>query len=331
MLRKRFWAVSFTVGIIVLVLILWIFLKEDPDNIQSQTRFLMDTFFTIQVPGDIDVLKGIEKAFERIEEIDIKFNALNPESPVHKFNADDSPSTDCEIVELVQKALDVSIKSDGNFDITVFPLITLWGFFDESPKVPNKEDLDNTLKSIGYENIFIEKGELKKKKATTKIDLGSIAKGYALNEAKRVLEQSGITSALIDGGGDIYALGAYNNKPWVIGIRNPRGEGVIGSLELTDMAVVTSGDYERVFEEDGKKYHHILNPETGFPAEGLASVTVISPDPVLADAWATAFFVLGKEKTLEILKKLHSIEVFLITDDEERVYSKGMHVDNNNN
>ncbi len=330
MITKRFWIFSFTVGIILLVLILWIFFKEDPDNIQSQTRFLMDTFFTIQVPGDIDVLKDIEKAFERIEEIDIKFNAFNPESPVYKFNTNGIPITDHEIVELVQKALDVSIKSNGNFDITLFPLSTLWGFFDESPKVPNKEDLDNTLKSIGYENIFIDKGELKKKKETTKIDLGSIAKGYALNEAKRILEQSGITSALIDGGGDIYALGAYNNQPWVIGIRNPRGEGVVGSLELKDMAVVTSGDYERVFEEGGKKYHHILNPETGFPAEGLASVTVISPDPALADAWATAFFVLGKEKTLEILKKLHSIEVFLITDDGERVYPKEMHVNNNN-
>ena len=129
---------------------------------------------------------------------------------------------------------------------------------------------------------------------------------------------------MIDAGGDIYAHGSNNGKPWVIGVRNPRGEGVVGVLELKDMAVMTSGDYERVFEQDGKQYHHILDPGTGFPAEGLSSVTVISPDPVLADAWATAFFVLGKEKNLEIVKTIPSIEVLMITDEGERIHSKGM-------
>ncbi|MFC1512353.1 FAD:protein FMN transferase [Candidatus Latescibacterota bacterium] len=328
MIKKRFWGFGYAICIIIFGLILWRFVQGAPDKIQSQTRFLMDTFFTIQVPGDIEVLKDIEKAFVRIEEIDKKFNALNPQSPVYKFNNEDIPITDNEIVELVKKALEISIKSEGKYDITIFQLVELWGFFNKSPKVPSKEELDNALNIVSYNNIYIEKGELKKKKESTKIDLGSIAKGYALNEAKHILEQSGITSALIDGGGDIYALGAYNNQPWVIGIMNPRGEGVVGSLELEDMAVVTSGDYERIFEEEGKQYHHILDPSTGYPAEGLASVTVISPDPTSADAWATAFFVLGKEKTLELLKQLNSIEVFLITDEGENIYSKGMQVYN---
>ena len=132
---------------------------------------------------------------------------------------------------------------------------------------------------------------------------------------------------MIDAGGDIYALGTNYGKPWVIGIRNPRGEGVAGTLELSDMAVITSGDYERFFETDGVKYHHILDPITGYPAEGIASVTVISPDPALADAWSTALFIMGKEKGLEILEDLQSLEVLMITDDGEQIYSSGMKVE----
>ena len=159
MIKKGLWAV----GIIVVVFTMWVFLRESPKKIQSQTRFLMDTYCSIQVPGDIDVLKAIEKAFNRIEEIDVKFNALNPESPIYQFNNSNIPITDIEIVELVQKALDVSKMSDGNFDITVFSLIKLWGFFDDSPKVPGKDELEIALRAVSYENIFIENGELKKK------------------------------------------------------------------------------------------------------------------------------------------------------------------------
>lgn len=324
-MKKGFWATGFIITALILLTLKVV--VNDPEPIQSQTRFLMDTYCTIQVPGSIEVLGAIEQAFNRIEEIDEKFNALNPESPVYDFNNKNTSITDEEIVGLVNTALQISERSGGKYDVTIFPLIDLWGFFSESPVLPRREKLNELLKVVGYGNLTIENGKLEKKEEETKIDLGSIAKGYAIGEAGKVLTSAGITSGLIDAGGDIYALGTNYGKPWKIGIRNPHGEGVVGTLELSDMAVITSGDYERFFEKDGIKYHHILDPITGYPAEGIASVTVISHDPASADAWSTALFIMGKEKGLEILEDLQSLEVLMITDDGEKIYSSGVQVE----
>ncbi len=314
-------------GIIVIIMIVFLGLKKHKsESIQSQTRFLMDTYCTIQVPGDIEVLQFIDQALDRIEEVDKKFNILNPESPIYEFNNNNKPITDEEIIDLVKIALQICETSGGTYDITIYPLIDLWGFFGESPSIPQKETISNLLKETGFQNLSIDNGKLIKRNKNVKIDLGSIAKGYAISEALKVLKQAQIESALIDAGGDIYALGKYNDKPWKIGIRNPRGEGVIGVLELSDMAVLTSGDYERFFEKDGIRYHHILDPRTGYPAEELASVTVISPDPTLADAWSTALFVLGKERGLETVEHINSIQTLLVSTDGEKFYSSDMQV-----
>jgi len=133
--------------------------------------------------------------------------------------------------------------------------------------------------------------------------LGGIAKGYAVDEAVGILKQEGIQSALVDFGGDIYALGNFRNRPWNVGIRNPRGKGEVGGFELSDLSTATSGDYERFFEEKGVRYHHILDPKTGYPARGLRSATVISSDATLADAWSTAAFVLGRKTFLPLVDK----------------------------
>jgi len=314
-------------GVILIFVILFLGLKHyESDSLQSQTRYLMDTFCTIKVPGDIEVLKSIEQALDRIEEIDRKFNILNPESPLYDFNNNNTPITDEEIINLVKVALQVCEKSDGAYDITIYPLIDLWGFFSDSPQIPLKETIDELLKETGYQNLAIVDGKLLKSNKKVKLDLGSIAKGYAIGEALKVLKQAQIESALIDAGGDIYALGKYNDKPWKIGIRNPRGEGVIGALELSDMAVVTSGDYERYFEKDGIRYHHIIDPRTGYPAKDLASVTVISQDLALADAWSTALFVLGKEKGLKAVEDIKSIQTLLVSAEGEKFYSSDMQV-----
>ncbi len=314
-------------GVIVVFVVLFLGLKNHgADSLQSQTRFLMDTFCTIKVPGDIEVLKSIEKALDRIEEIDRKFNILNPESPLYDFNNNDTPITDEEIIDLVEVALQVCEKSDGAYDITIYPIIDLWGFFSDSPSIPLKETIDDLLIETGYQNLKIVDGTLVKINKKVKIDLGSIAKGYAISEALEVLKQAKIESALIDAGGDIYALGKYNDKPWKIGIKNPRGEGVIGALELSDMAVVTSGDYERFFEEDGIRYHHIIDPRTGYPTNELASVTVISQDMALADAWSTAIFVLGKERGLKTVENIKSIQTLLVSAEGEKFYSTDMQV-----
>ncbi|MDD5686537.1 MAG: FAD:protein FMN transferase [Elusimicrobia bacterium] len=293
------------------------------EKIQKQTRFLMDTYCAIQVPGNTEVLKIIDKALDRIEEIDRKFNALNPKSPIYEFNNNDVPISDPEIVGLIKICQQVSEQSNGSFDITVYPLVKLWGFYDKDMHVPAAKDIAECLKKIGYKNLLIKDGKLIKIKKYIKIDLGAIAKGYAVEEALKVLKNAGVKSALIDAGGDIYAIGKLKDKPWKVGVRNPRGEGVMGILEVSELSMATSGDYERFFEKDGVRYHHILDPKTGYPARGLMSVTVISPNPTLADAWSTALFVIG-EKGMDIVEKTSIAEAIMVTTENKILYSSGL-------
>lgn len=294
------------------------------EKIQKKTRFVMDTYCTIQVQGNHQAGKAIEKAFERIEEIDKKFNVLNMTSILYHFNQRNTPITDKEIIGLIETAINISKESNGAFDITVYPLMECWGFYNESHILPEKEKIKKCLKTVGYQNLQIKNMQLTKANNSVKIDLGGIAKGYAIREAVNVLKSEGIKSALIDAGGDIYALGTLKKRKWGIGIRNPRGDGIIGAIKVNDTAVVTSGDYERYFERDGIRYHHILNPKTGYPSRELASVTVLAPDPVLADAWSTALFVMGKEKGLELAEKLQEIETFMVTADGQEICSSGL-------
>ena len=200
-------------------------------DIQKQTRFLMDTYITIQVPGGKEVRPAISKAFDRMKEVEAKFNVLNTESQVNRFNTKGEPITDPEIIKVLKTAVKVSMKSKGSFDITMYPVSTLWGFYSEKPKVPSGKKINEFLKFTGYRNLVIKKGKVEKKLQSVQIDLGGIAKGYAIFEAIKELKKQGVDSALVDAGGDIFASGKFEDRPWIIGIRNPRGEGVIGSIE----------------------------------------------------------------------------------------------------
>lgn len=274
----------------------------------------MDTYCIMQVPGDASVRDSMTQAFDRLEEIDKKFNALNPTSPVYRFNHENSPITDPEIVGLVQTALDVSAKSDGALDITVFPLVDLWGFYGSTPHLPGDGKIQACLKHVGWKNLAIEGGKLIKHRPDMALDFGAIAKGYGVGEAVKVLKNCGIRSALVDAGGDLYMLGTRYGKPWHVGIREPRGTGVFGGMKLTDRSMATSGDYERYFIKAGVRYHHIFDPKTGYPAHGLISATAITPDPTLADAYSTALFVLGAERALKLVATTPDLECVLVTE-----------------
>jgi thiamine biosynthesis lipoprotein len=165
---------------------------------------------------------------------------------------------------------------------------------------------------------------LEKKKAGVKMDLGGIAKGYAVSQAAAVLRQNGVTSALIDAGGDIHAMGKKGRSPWKVGIKHPRKDGILGFLEVSDLSVMGSGDYERTFVKEGKRYHHIFNPKTGYPVEGLTGSTLVHPDPMLADAWNTAIFVLGAEKGMRRVEAYPRMAALMVTDAGEILYSTGL-------
>jgi thiamine biosynthesis lipoprotein len=248
---------------------------------------------TIQALGRAPVAdRGIEAAFARLEEISRKFNHLDSTSPLYAFNERNEPIADREVVKVLEAAARISRRSGGAFDVTVEPLVRLWGFYSGQYAVPAQPAIDSCLKLVGYENLVIEGGRVTKRNPGTRVDLGGIAKGFGLAEAARALRQAGVDSALIDLGGDVYAMGRKGKLEWRVGIRNPRGEGIIAVAAVSNLAVVTSGDYERFFwgpprpaeiqnpqpqvqSPESVRYCHIIDPRTGRPARGCASATVL--------------------------------------------------------
>ena len=294
-------------------------------HLEKQTRVMMDTYVTVYAVGPEKLTsRAVTAALDRMEEVDGKFDILNPKSPLYAFNNEGTPISDSEIVDLVKLALNVSRDSDGAFDITISPLISLWGFYGDHPAVPDRESIERCIERIGYKNLEIRNAELKKTRADIRIDLGGIAKGYAVGEAARVLRSEGVTSALIDAGGDVYAMGKKGLKPWKVGIRDPRGDDLLGYIEAEDLSIMGSGDYERFFVNHGRRYHHIFNPKTGYPASGLTGTTILYGDPVLADAWNTALFVLGPDKGIGIVEGIPGMEVIMVTESGDVLYSSGL-------
>jgi len=294
-------------------------------HVEKETRFMMDTYVTIYAVGPKAVTsRAMGLALGRMQEIDVKFNSLNPKSPIYAFNHQGTPISDAEILSLIRIALKVSEESNGAFDITVAPLVELWGFYEKAPHLPQDQAIKDCLKNVGYRHLYFNNGKLEKDNEATRIDLGGIAKGYALSQAVGVLKQNGVSSALIDAGGDVYGLGKKGKNLWKVGIMNPRGEGVLGYVEVEDLAVMGSGDYERFIIKDGKRYHHIFNPKTGYPTEGVSAVTLIYQDPILAQPWTKIPFIMGAKKGLEILEKIPGMEAIIVTTSGEKMYSSGL-------
>ena len=291
---------------------------------RKQTRLLMDTYVKIQALGRAQVVdSAIDVAFARLEEISRKFNHLDSTSPVYAFDIRNVPITDTEVVAVVRAAVDVSEASGGAFDITVEPLVRLWGFYGDHPAVPEQRQIDSCLKLVGYRNLIVEPGRVTKRNPETMIDLGGIAKGYALGEAARVLRAGGVQSAVIDIGGDVFAIGSKGREKWRIGVRDPRGDGVVAVVAAEDLAAVTSGDYERFFfGPDSVRYCHIIDPATGWPARGAASATVLMRDPLTAQGWSKVLFIRGRD-ALPLTELAGGIEGLLVTDKREVVRSAG--------
>lgn len=323
------------VGFMVALAIVVFMVNKNRDNasapsaesdIVKRTRFLMDTFCTIKVPAtEQNIEPAIEAAFNRMEEVDKKFNCVNPASPIYDFNINNKPITAPEIVGLLETALKICRESGGAFDITVEPLVRLWNFYSDNPQLPSKERIEETLKLVGYQQIKIENNKVTKEKEDVHIDLGAIAKGYALQECVNTLKKNGLKAALIEAGGQVYVFGKINDGVWQIGVRNPRGSGIFAGLGLVDdMGIATSGDYERCFEENGQRYHHLLDPKTGYPAEGIMSLSVIMQDPILADGYSTALFVMGAAKAMKFAETRPEMDLIIVTADGNVQHTKNL-------
>lgn len=297
----------------------------------SSDQFLMDTLISIKVYGnDPEIMKKAVAAayaeMRRIAELADGFQqpgtAACSSSDVCRVNARAGRQpvrVDDDIMAMLLLAKKYSELSDGALDVTVGPLMELWGFGSNNPHLPSPDRIQATLARIGSKDLLLDEEERTAflRRAGMKLDLGAIAKGYATERALQILEKHGIRRALIDAGGNIRVLGRNSHDaPWRVGIKDPRKENaIVAVLQLEDTSAVTSGDYYRSFEVGGKRYHHILDPRSGYPAEQNMSVTVVTRDAGLADTLSTVFFILPADRALEMAGKMPGVDLLLITAD----------------
>src|SRR3989338_2852470 len=273
--------------------------KKQP--LYTDNRLLMGTYVEVISPSQ-DAAKIVFREIARIENLLSKYK---PESEVSRLNRLGALTVGPETFYVLKKSREFWELTNGAFDITVGPLLDLWGFTDQRFRRPAEREIKETLKLIGQGNIVLRQEDRYAGFTLpgVKINLGAIAKGYAVDCAVRRLKEQGIASCLINAGGQIAALGGRSGRPWKIAVQNPRGRGAREYLELSDRSVSTSGDYEQYFIKEGRRFAHIFDPRTGYPAQsGVISVTVAAADGLTADALATSILVLGKVKG-ELLEK----------------------------
>jgi len=284
------------------------------------TQFLaLGTINYIRV-YDHDDDNVLQIAINRVKEIEARMSSFLSDSDIMKINDNAGRGTvsiheDTKFV--LKAATHYSEHSQGAFDLTIRPLVELWGIGKKNNYIPSQQDMNEALKLVDYKGVILKEdlcvGGLRK--PGQKIDLGGIAKGYAADEVKRILKDNNIKNAMINMGGNIITMGhPKSGELWKIGIQNPMAPtgSYLGVLALSEKTIVTSGSNERFFVKDGIRYHHLLNPRTGRPAQsGLLSVTVVSDCSMEADALTTALFVMGLEQGVRFLDRFHAEAIFI--------------------
>jgi len=297
----------------------------------TEARPLMGTLVSMTVEGPRrDVLEqGVNDAYREMSRLSDMMNHYNPDSVVSEINrqAGAQPVTvPRELMEVLAMARRVSERSEGAFDITVGSL-KVWRFNPEKPGMPSPDEIRHALPLVNFRHVILnEKNRtVLLQQPGMRIDLGGIAKLYILNAGMRALKQRGITHAMINGGGDVAVMGSHQGRPWRIGIRHPRrGDVLLGTVELTQGWVVTSGDYERYFFRDGKRYHHILDPRTGYPTEGPQQVTLVADDIELVNGFSLAIMVRGEEWGRALITQTPRLSGLVVSHDGDLWISPGM-------
>ncbi len=320
---------------ILLALLLSILLSLNSCELGNQNstlktaRILMGTLIEITVVGPQNKLhEATNAAFDEIKRIE-DLVSFHKETELNEINRNAGISVvkvKSELVSLIERALEISKLTDGSFDPTIGVIARLWNFSEsEAPRLPSQDEIDQALKKVGWQKvkIFPEKNEVFLPEKGMALDLGGIAKCYAVNRAEQIIKSKGIESALINAGGDIAAFGGKEpGVPWKIGIQDPRdNSGIAAVVEIESGLVFTSGDYERFFEKDGKRYHHILDPKTGYPATGAESVTIVAPDGTRDEGLPAGIFVLGPEKGMRLISRFKDLSCLMIDSDGKLIVS----------
>lgn len=300
-----------------------------PAPVQSDPRlertfFAMDTVMTLRLyeGGDEALLEHLEA---RVRDLEARWSVTAEGSEISALNRDGEAELSPETELLLDAALGLCGRTAGALDLSIYPVLRAWGFTTGEYSVPGDEAIAALLPLVDYTQVGLD-GTAASLPPGMEIDLGSVAKGYTGDVLAADLRDGGVTSALLDLGGNIQAVGAKpDGSPWRIGIRNPAGEGNIGVVEVTDQAVITSGGYERYFEQDGVRYWHILDPETGKPARsGLVSVTIVGDSGVLCDGLSTALFVMGLDQALDHWRQYQDFEAVFVSEDGSVTITPGL-------
>ena len=334
-MNKQIRQVAFIVFVVLcLILTLYIFGNKRRIEADSGYRLVMGTFAHLKaIANDEDTAERcVEAAFAELKKVDDLMSDYKGESEISEVNRDAfkrAVKVSKSTFEVLQKSLEFSRLSGGAFDITIAPLAELWRTAAESNSVPTEAELADARSKVGYEKLILDANVMTVRFTVEgmKLDLGGIAKGYAIDRAVEAMQAGGATGGMVDVGGDIrcFGLPPKGKKTWRIGLQNPTetdsdeetlagvADQVLMVLKLTDAAIATSGGYRRFFLIEGKKYSHIVNPDTATSAGGLSSVTIISQNALDADALATSVSVMGPEKGLSLIEKIPDTEAILIT------------------
>lgn len=284
----------------------------------------MDTYMTLRAYGE-NRTDALDAAKTEIERLDDMWSVGNEKSEVSVLNKEKQITASDETIELIECAQEISEETKGAFDITIYPLMDLWGFTTQKYQVPDDAEITKILKNhIGRDKVIVEKdSNTVTLLDDAQIDLGGIAKGFASQSVAQIFEEYQVSCGIISLGGNVQAIGTKpDGSRWKVGIESPDDHfDMVGTYEAKDEAVITSGGYERYFEEDGKTYHHILDPATGKPADSdLISVTIVSKSGMKADCLSTTLFVLGKDKSINYWKDHNDEFDFILVDQEDNVY-----------
>ena len=276
--------------------------------------------------------RAIQLVFDDFAAVEERLSVWKPGSDVERINAAAgkapvvvSPDT----IDVLQLAIEAGDRTGGKFDVTFGALSGLWKFdHDQDNSLPEPAAIAERLPLIDYQQLVIDRAGRTAflRRAGMRLHLGGIGKGHAIDRAARILRANGFDDFMIQAGGDLYVAGRRGDRPWRVAIRDPRGpaDHLIAALDLTDGTFSTSGDYERFFIHNGTRYHHILDPDSGQPARGLRSVTVISERAVDADTLSTGIFVMGAQKGMALVERLPEIEAVVVTDRNEMLVSSGL-------
>ena len=290
----------------------------------ERTFFAMDTVMNVRLYAGGG--EGLPSAAEaRVAELEGLLSVTGEHSEIYALNQTGAGALSPDTAELLGRALDLCARTGGALDISIYPVLRAWGFTTGEYTVPGGETVSALLPLVDYRKIELD-GAHAALPNRMELDLGSVAKGYTGDTVSALLRENGVTSALLDLGGNIQAVGAKpDGSPWRIGVRDPDGNGNLGVLEIVGQAVVTSGGYERYFEEDGVRYWHILDPKTGAPARsGLTSVTIVGDSGLTCDGLSTALFVMGLDKALDHWRQYRDFEAVLVSEDGSVTITAGL-------